>query len=89
MRRGRTQPSADWTFFRRKGWNVRVIVFPGGQDPDEFVRANGKEGFDRLKEEALTLNSFKLKLRLRETTIFPKIPSASNTPWKPAGSSAR
>lgn len=43
-----------------EGLNVRVIVFPGGQDPDEFVRANGKEGFDRLKEEALSLNAFKL-----------------------------
>lgn len=43
-----------------EGLNVRVIVFPGGQDPDEFVRANGKEGFDQLKEEALTLNAFKL-----------------------------
>lgn len=44
----------------QEGLNVRVIVFPAGQDPDEFVRANGKDGFERLKEEALTLNSFKL-----------------------------
>jgi DNA primase len=43
-----------------EGLNVRVIVFPNGQDPDEFVRENGKEGFDRLKEDALSLNSFKL-----------------------------
>jgi DNA primase len=43
-----------------EGLSVRVIVFPGGQDPDEFIRANGKEAFDRLKEEALTLNAFKL-----------------------------
>lgn len=43
-----------------EGLNVRVIVFPGGQDPDEFVRSSGKEGFDRLKEEALSLNAFKL-----------------------------
>lgn len=43
-----------------EGLNVRVIVFPGGQDPDEFVRASGKEGFDKLKEDALSLNAFKL-----------------------------
>ncbi len=43
-----------------EGLNVRVIVFPGGQDPDEFARASGKEGFEQLKEEALSLNSFKL-----------------------------
>jgi len=43
-----------------EGLNVRVVVFPNGQDPDEFVRENGKEGFDLLKEEALSLNAFKL-----------------------------
>ncbi|MEN6635915.1 MAG: DNA primase [Clostridiaceae bacterium] len=43
-----------------EGLNVRVIVFPNGQDPDEFVRASGIEGFEQLKEEALSLNSFKL-----------------------------
>ena len=44
----------------QEGLNVRVIVFPNGQDPDEFVRSSGKEGFDRLKEDALSLNAFKL-----------------------------
>ena len=44
----------------QEGLNVRVIVFPNGQDPDEFVRASGKEGFDQLKEDALSLNAFKL-----------------------------
>lgn len=44
----------------QEGLNVRVIVFPNGQDPDEFARASGKEGFDRLKEDALSLNAFKL-----------------------------
>ncbi len=44
----------------QEGLNVRVIAFPNGQDPDEFIRASGKEGFDRLKEEALSLNAFKL-----------------------------
>jgi len=43
-----------------EGLSVRVIVFPNGQDPDEFARASGKEGFDQLKEDALSLNSFKL-----------------------------
>ncbi len=49
-----------------EGLEVRVIVFPNGQDPDEFVRENGKEGFDRLKEEALSLNSFKLTALARK-----------------------
>ena len=52
-----------------EGLNVRVIVFPNGQDPDEFVRENGKEGFDRLKEEALTLTSFKLVAMARKYNL--------------------
>lgn len=45
---------------RAEGLTVRVIVFPDGLDPDEYVQAYGKDGFDRLKEHAYTLNEFKL-----------------------------
>lgn len=48
-----------------EGLAVRVIVFPNEQDPDEFVRQNGKEAFDRLKENALSLNAFKLEAMAR------------------------
>lgn len=44
-----------------EGLSVRVIVFPEEQDPDEFIRANGKEAFLALKDNALTLNAFKLE----------------------------
>lgn len=39
----------------------RVIVIPGGQDPDEFVRANGAEAFLKLKDNSLTAVMFKLE----------------------------
>ncbi|NLI55218.1 MAG: DNA primase [Clostridiales bacterium] len=52
-----------------EGLNVRVIVFPGGQDPDEFVRQSGKEAFDTLKEEALSLNAFKLEAMSRNYSM--------------------
>jgi DNA primase len=52
-----------------EGLNVRVIVFPNGQDPDEFARKSGKEGFDRLKDEALTLNAFKLEAMARNYSM--------------------
>lgn len=52
-----------------EGLTVRVIVFPNGQDPDEFVRQNGKEAFDRLKEDALSLNSFKLVAMRRNYSL--------------------
>jgi len=48
-----------------EGLSVRVIVFPDEQDPDEFVREHGKEAFDVLKENALSLNAFKLESMAR------------------------
>lgn len=52
-----------------EGLSVRVIVFPNEQDPDEFVRQNGKEAFDRLKENALSLNAFKLEAMARKYAL--------------------
>ena len=43
-----------------EGLRVRVIVFPDGLDPDDFVRKYKKEGFDSLRDQALALNAFKL-----------------------------
>ena len=52
-----------------EGLSVRVIVVPNEQDPDEFVRQNGKEAFDRLKENALSLNAFKLEAMARSYAL--------------------
>ena len=46
---------------KSEGLEVRVITFPDDLDPDEYVQIYGKEGFDRLKENALSLNAFKLE----------------------------
>lgn len=46
---------------REAGIDVRVIVFPEGLDPDEYIRKYGKDAFDRLRDDALTLNAFKLE----------------------------
>ncbi len=43
-----------------EGLKVRVITMPEGLDPDDFARKYGKEAFDKLRDEALTLNAFKL-----------------------------
>ena len=48
-----------------EGLSVRVIVFPNERDPDEFIRESGKEAFDALKENALSLNAFKLESMAR------------------------
>ena len=34
--------------FAQEGVRARVLDFPGGMDPDEFVRANGLAGFEQL-----------------------------------------
>ncbi len=34
---------------QEQGLDCRVLAFPGGQDPDEFIRDHGLEGFQNLK----------------------------------------
>lgn len=46
---------------RNEGFDVRVLTVPSGKDPDEFVRANGKEAFQRLMVEAPSLMDYKIK----------------------------
>lgn len=43
-----------------EGLSVRVIVFPDDLDPDEYTAKYGREGFEALKRNALTLSEFKL-----------------------------
>ena len=50
---------------RAEGLEVRVIIFPDNLDPDEYVQVYGKDGFDRLKENALSLNAFKIEAMAR------------------------
>ena len=50
---------------RSEGLEVRVITIPDDLDPDEYVQVYGKDGFDRLKENALTLNAFKIESMAR------------------------
>ena len=46
---------------KAEGLEVRVITFPDDLDLDEYVQTYGREGFDRLKDNALSLNAFKLE----------------------------
>ncbi len=50
---------------KAEGLQIRVISFPDNLDPDEYVQVYGKEGFDRLKENALSLNAFKIEAMAR------------------------
>lgn len=42
------------------GMKVRIIRIPDDKDPDDYVREFGKEGFEALKDNALTMPQFKL-----------------------------
>ncbi len=45
----------------KEGLNARVIRFPGGKDPDEFIRAEGIEGYEALKKDAMAANTFRIE----------------------------
>lgn len=44
----------------REGLEVRVMSIPGNQDPDEYVRENGKDAFLTLKDAAQGPNEYRL-----------------------------
>jgi DNA primase len=47
------------------GCNVKILVIPGSEDPDGFVRKNGADEFKKLIESAVSLVEYKIK-KLRE-----------------------
>ena len=58
------------------GLNVRIIQLPAGLDPDEYIKNEGKEGFARLQETAVSLIDYKvgqLVTQYRPDTIEGKI----------------
>jgi len=40
------------------GKNARFLFLPDGDDPDDFVRAHGKAGFERALDDALPLSEY-------------------------------
>jgi DNA primase len=49
----------------KEGLNVRLLQLPDGEDPDSFIKANGKKGFEKFKDQfaqdfvAFTINKAK------------------------------
>lgn len=46
---------------REAGLNVKVVVLPDGLDPDDLIKQRGKEAYQKLLDEALTLTEYKLE----------------------------
>ncbi|MBE5730519.1 MAG: DNA primase [Clostridiales bacterium] len=42
------------------GLSVRVVKLPEGKDPDDVIKSDGKEGYEKLLESAVTLTTFKI-----------------------------
>ncbi len=63
---------------------VRFLFLPDGEDPDSYVRARGKDAFERAVREAQTLSGFLLgELRARAELATPEGRSRFLTAAKP------
>jgi DNA primase len=56
---------------RNEGFDIGVLTVPKGKDPDEFIRTNGKEAFEKLIDNALPLVDYRIK-KAREGIDFNK-----------------
>ncbi|MDP0161699.1 DNA primase [Glaesserella parasuis] len=54
------------------GRQLKFIFLPDGEDPDTFIRAQGKEGFERYLEQALTLSEFLFDSLLTQVDLSTK-----------------
>ncbi|MBZ4686812.1 MAG: primase [Clostridia bacterium] len=56
---------------QKAGCRVKILSLPEGNDPDDFLRKEGKEGFLKaLQENTLSLIDYKLKVALQKYNIF-------------------
>lgn len=52
---------------REMGFRIQIVSFPQGQDPDDFLKANGKAGWqDLVAQKSLGVLDFKLNLALNK-----------------------
>lgn len=58
---GQTATLRGLDILRKEGFDVRVLKVPQGKDPDEYIRSNGKEAFQRLIDDAMPLIDYKIK----------------------------
>lgn len=69
---GRAAAIKSLPLFLNEGMPARAVALPPGDDPDTFVRREGKEGFLRLMENAPSLFDFILALRMEEAGALPE-----------------
>jgi len=57
---GREAALKSFPLFLKEGISAKVLVLPGGEDPDSFVNEHGPEAFQQLLEEAKPIFDFYL-----------------------------
>jgi len=50
-------------------FEIKVLVLPNGQDPDDFVRANGTDGYNEARGRAATFLNFMLDASLKGRSL--------------------
>lgn len=61
---GRRAAWGAGSLFLRQGLSCRVLKLPAGVDPDEFARAEGLDGWTKLKKQARSVVRFWLECQL-------------------------
>ena len=46
---------------RNEGFDLRVLIVPKGKDPDEYIKNNGKQAFQKLVDDALPIIDYRIK----------------------------
>lgn len=54
---------------KEQGLDVRVLMMPKGEDPDDFIKKHGKEAFLELIDRSLQLIDYKLKKALEGVNL--------------------
>lgn len=46
---------------RNEGFDLRVLIVPKGKDPDEYIKNNGQQAFQKLVDDALPIIDYRIK----------------------------
>jgi len=66
---GRGAALKGYGVLRAAGCEVRIMSLEGSKDPDEYIRANGREAFDRSVAKAMGVAEYRLEALGRETDV--------------------
>ena len=58
---GQTATLRGLEILRNEGFDLRVLIVPKGKDPDEYIKNNGKQAFQKLVDDALPLIDYRIK----------------------------